>query len=89
MNTITINGIVYVVTSNADIEYRSHINGMQCTCPDRWVSMSLEDRDGNVYKAWYMINDPSVELDSIDYDRPDDITDEFGKIVYDKDQEEY
>lgn len=87
MNTITVNGKTYTMTGNADIEYRSHINGMQCTCPDSWVSLPLEDEDGNEYKAWYKI-DEDTELDSIDYDEPEDITDEFGGIVYDRDEEQ-
>ena len=82
MNNITVNGKTYTMTGDAEITYRSHINGMQCTCPDNWVSCPLVDEDGNEYTAWYKI-DADTELDSIDYDAPSDITDEDGCIVYD------
>lgn len=83
MNTITVNGKSYTMTGDAEITYRSHINGMQCTCPDNWVSCPLEDEDGNEYTAWYRI-DEGTELDGIDYDEPEDITDEYGSLVYDR-----
>ena len=83
MNTITVSGKTYTMTGEAEITYRSHINGMQCTCPNNWVALPLVDADGNEYTAWYYMTDTNAELNSIDYDSPSDLTDEDGKIVFD------
>ena len=74
--------------SSADFEYRSHINGMRCTCPDNWVSCGAIDSNGDRYTCWYFVSDDDIssdswELSDIDYDNPDDIEDSDGNIVYD------
>ena len=84
----TINENLTITLGNdADFEYRSHINGMQATEPNNWVACKATGSDGNEYTAWYFVADTNVELDTIDYDDPDDVTDEYNHIVYDKDFE--
>ncbi len=68
----------------ADYTYRSHINGMQVSEPNKWVSCAGTGGDGKNYTAWYYVEDTNMELDNIDYDNPDDIEDENGNIIYDK-----
>lgn len=72
---ITHNGITKeYFCSEAEPRYRSHINGLQCICPESWVAMSIspvDESDLNLV-AWYC-NDDEKELDDIDYSRPDDI----------------
>ena len=73
----------------ANIEYRSHINRMQTAKPDNWVSVVGQGNDGNVYKAWYFVEDFNAinGLEDINYEEPSDIVDEYGKIIYDSDAE--
>ena len=68
----------------ADLSYRSHINGMQASEPDNWVACKATGSDDKDYTAWYYVEDTNMELDNIDYDNPDDIEDENGNIIYDK-----
>lgn len=82
MYNFEVNGKTYKEVGDAEIIYRSHINRMQCTCPNNWVGLPLEDEDGKAYTAWYYMPDTNAELDSIDYDKPDDITDEYGNLIY-------
>lgn len=58
---------------------------MQATEPNNWVACKATGNDGREYTAWYYVTDPNeTELDEIDYDNPDDITDEYNHIVYSK-----
>ena len=71
----------------ADLSYRSHINGMQTTEPNNWMACKATGSDGKSYTAWYYVEDTNMDLDNIDCDDPDDIEDEYGNIIYDKDAE--
>lgn len=85
MSKITVNEKNYCLDDNTiDMEYRSHINGMNCLSPNNWVSGTATDEEGNEYKLWYYVED-DFEFDKIDYDNPDDITDEYNHLVYSKD----
>lgn len=77
------------LSTEANIEYRSHINGMQTVKPDNWVSVEGQGNDGKPYKAWYFVEDFDAinELDEIEYEEPSDIVDEYGKNIYDSDAE--
>ena len=75
------------LNTEADIEYRSHINGMQTVNPANWVSVEGKGNDGETYKAWYFVEDLKIGLDEIDYGKPSDIENEYGKIIYDSDTE--
>lgn len=83
---IKINENLTITLGNeADFVYRSHINGMQASEPDNWVACKATGSDGKEYTAWYYVTDPDeIELDEIDYENPDDITDEDNHIVYEK-----
>ena len=81
--TITINGLQLTLATDADYTYRSHINGMPCTEPDKWVSCNAVDSAENNYVCWYY-NPDGLELDAIDYYSPDDIVDDYGRIIYDR-----
>ena len=80
--TLKINGRTFTMENDADYEYRSHINGMQTTEPNNWVSCKGTDENGTEITAWYYVED-GTELDSINYDEPSDIADEYGHIIYD------
>lgn len=82
--TINENLTITLVDNSADFKYRSHINGMQATEPNNWVACNATGSDGKDYTAWYYVADTDIELDEIDYSEPDDITDEYNHIVYDK-----
>lgn len=85
---LTVGGKTYTM-QGADYEYRSHINGMAVNSPDNWVACHGVDEDGTGITAWYFVEDISnTSLDDIDYDEPDDIIDEYGHIVYDKEEYE-
>lgn len=71
----------------ADYTYRSHINGMQASEPDNWVACKATGSDDKDYTAWYYVEDTNVDLGDIEYEEPDDIEDENGNIIYDKDAE--
>ena len=75
------------LNAEADLEYRSHINGMQTLKPNHWVSVEGEGNDGETYKAWYFVDDLKIGLDEIDYEKPSDIEDWYGKIIYVSDTE--
>ena len=76
------------LSTEANIEYRSHINGMQTVKPDNWVSVEGQGNDGKPYKAWYFVEDfDNTDLEDINYEEPADIEDDYGKIVYDSDAE--
>lgn len=76
--TVTLDG-------DAEYTYRSHINGMQTIKPNNWVSCNAKGNDGENYTAWYFVSNPNeTELDEIDYENPDDITDEYNHLVYTK-----
>ena len=74
--TITINGKIYRIRRDAEIEYRS-----DRVDPFSWVAMYLEDEsitdefgDHPHYIAWYYVEDlENTELDDIDYENPHDI----------------
>lgn len=57
---------------DADFQYRSHINGMQCTEPDNWVHVTGYDmnEEETYYDIWYYVEDTSIDLDQIDYSDP-------------------
>lgn len=78
---------ITLIDNDADFKYRSHVNGNQLTHPDNWVACRATGSDGNEYTAWYYVADTDIELDEIDYRNPDDVTDEYNHIVYDKDFE--
>lgn len=89
MNTweLKINNRTYTMDNNADFEYRSHINGMQATEPDNWVSCKGTDENGNDITAWYYVENPDeTPLEEIDYYKPSDIVDEYGHIIYDSEE---
>lgn len=75
--------IYYLDDRTINLEYRSHINGMNCLSPNNWVSGTATDEQENEYKLWYYVED-NFEFDEIDYDDPDDITDEYNHLVYTK-----
>ena len=76
------------LSTEANIEYCSHINGMQTVKPDNWVSVEGQCNDGKSYKAWYFVEDfDNTDLEDINYEEPADIEDDYGKIVYDSDAE--
>ena len=60
----------YTLTSSAEIEYCSHINGWQTQNPDCYMSAQAIDEDGKECKIfWFFENLAEVEeLDSLDYD---------------------
>ena len=77
------------LSTEANPEYRSHINRTQTVKPDNWVSVEGEGNDGKLYKAWYFVEDFAAinELDEIDFEKPSDIVDDYGKLIYDADSE--
>ena len=76
------------LSTEANPEYRSHINGMQTVKPDNWVSVKGEGNDGKPYKAWYFVEDfDNIDLEDINYEEPSDIVDDYGKLIYDADNE--
>lgn len=77
------------LSTEANLEYRSHINGMQTVKPDNWVSVEGQGNDGKQYKAWYFVEDFDAinELDEIEFENPSDIVDDYNKIIYDADNE--
>ena len=77
---------VTLIDNDADFKYRSHVNGNQLINPNNWVACRATGSDGNEYTAWYYV-DTDIELDEIDYSDPNDVTDEYNCIVYDKDFE--
>ena len=78
-----INDTLSITLGEADFVYRSHINGMQALSPNNWVACDATGSDGNHYTVWYFVKEPNeTELDEIDYEEPDDITDEYNHIVY-------
>lgn len=77
--------LTITIIGEADFVYRSHINGMRTTAPNNWVACKATGSDGKDYTAWYYVTDPDeTELDEIEYENPDDITDEYNHIVYEK-----
>lgn len=82
---LEINDTLSITLGDADYVYRSHINRMQAISPNNWVACESIGSDGNHYTAWYFVKEPDeTELDEIDYEEPDDITDEYNHIIYDK-----
>ena len=82
---LVINDTLSITLEEADFEYRSHINGMQALSPNNWVACEATGSDGNHYTAWYFLSDTTdISLEDIDYANPNDITDEYNHIVYDK-----
>ena len=77
---------ITLIDNDADFKYRSHVNGNQLINPNNWVACNATGSDGNEYTAWYYV-DTDIELDEIDYSDPNDVTDEYNCIVYDKDFE--
>lgn len=76
------------LSTEANIEYRSHINRMQTVKPDNWVSVEGEGNDGKLYKAWYFVEDlDNIDLEDINYEGPSDIVDEYGKLIFDANNE--
>lgn len=76
------------LSTEANIEYRSHINRMQTVKPDNWVSVEGEGNDGKLYKAWYFVEDlDNIDLEDINYEEPSDIVDEYGKLIFDANNE--
>ena len=72
--TLTINGTTYNISENAYPCYRSHnSDGWQLTEPNNWVAQPAETDNGDKYILWYYISDTNADLDTIDYDTPDDI----------------
>lgn len=76
------------LSTEANPEYRSHINGMQTVKPDNWVSVEGVGNDGKQYKAWYFVEDlDNIDLEDINYEEPSDIVDEYGKLIFDANNE--
>lgn len=76
------------LSTEANPEYRSHINGMQTVKPDNWISVEGQGSDGKQYKAWYFVEDTAaIDLEDINYEEPSDIVDDYGKLIYDADSE--
>lgn len=86
-NIITVNGKKYTLSNEADFVYRSHINGMSCLEPNNWVACDCTDENGVPCTAWYYAKE-EWDLSWIDYNDPDDIVDENGKLVYCKENPE-
>ena len=86
---LEVNGTLEITLSTeANPEYRSHINGMQTVKPDNWVSVDGVGNDGKPYKAWYFVEDlDNIDLEDINYEEPSDIVDDNGKLIYDADNE--
>lgn len=75
MRATTINGKEYEVVREAEVEYRSHINGMNCLNPNNWWAMYVKDIEtSEEYIAWY--EDDNIDTDcepNIDWETPDDM----------------
>lgn len=85
--TINTNLTITLIDNDADFKYRSHVDGNQLIHPNNWVACGAIGSDGKEYTAWYYVPDSDIELDEIDYSAPNDVTDEYNHIVYDRDFE--
>ena len=47
--------------ADPDIEYRSHINGMTCSCPNSWISADAHNDKGEKATIWWYFNNPTAE----------------------------
>lgn len=82
---LKVGGKTYTMQPNSEYEYRAHMYGMYTLDPNNWVACHGFDEDGTGITAWYFVEDISnTALDDIDYDEPNDIIDEHGHMVYDK-----
>ena len=77
--TFTVGRKTIVTDNNMYCAYRSHINHLQCTCPDNWICLNGIDEDGKHYTIWYKYD---KDLESADWKKPFDIEDEFNDTVW-------
>ena len=75
MDELTIDGIYLTLTTDAEIEYRSHYNGFQMQYPQRYMSAMAMAKNGDTYKVWwYFPNFKEVNaLDELDYENIENI----------------
>ena len=60
-NDLDYTALGWTLTDNVDIEYRSHIDGWDCTEPDRWLSARACNTNGDTAKVWWYWEHPEEE----------------------------
>lgn len=75
--SVMFEGKEYALTSQAEFEYRSHINGMTALSPNNYMSAQAIDTDENTYTVWWFIDDEHINdedmSDATDWMNPSDV----------------
>lgn len=82
-----------LVIDDTFFEYRSHINGFTVTRSNNFVHCIARGFNEKTYHIWYYLSENFIksgfEFDEIDYSKPSFIEDEYGRIIYIKNEEEF
>ena len=57
----------WTLTSDADIDYRSHYYGMACGCPNNWISARAINAEGETATIWWYWPDSRQDKDGGDW----------------------